>query len=101
MARCPASTSMVVAPMRLANSRSASGGMAWSPVATRNQDGSDFQAGVPITSTHDAHGEVRDEVVLRQPDEAVGVGEQVLQRRRGGPLGQQAAERLSFVDPEP
>src|SRR6266851_722123 len=43
-------TSMVVAPMRLANSRSASGGMAWSWVATRYQDGSDFQAGTPITS---------------------------------------------------
>lgn len=30
-------TSMVVAPMRLANARSASGGMAWSCVATRYQ----------------------------------------------------------------
>src|SRR6266571_8613866 len=45
-------TSMVVAPMRLANSRSASGGMAWSWVATRYQDGSDFQAGTPITSVN-------------------------------------------------
>src|ERR1700722_4195634 len=41
---------MVVAPMRLANCRSASGGMASSFSATRNQDGCDFQAGTPITS---------------------------------------------------
>ena len=44
-------TSTVVAPMRLANSRSASGGIAWSPSAIRNHDGSDFQAGTPITSS--------------------------------------------------
>src|SRR2546428_5989335 len=43
-------TSTVVAPMRLANSRSASGGIAWSPSATMYQDGSDFQAGTPISS---------------------------------------------------
>src|SRR5712692_11804820 len=43
-------TSTVVAPMRLANRRWASGGSAWSSAATRNQDGSDFQAGTPITS---------------------------------------------------
>src|SRR6266487_839488 len=43
-------TSTVAAPMRLANRRSASGGMAWSPSATRDQDGSAFQAGTPITS---------------------------------------------------
>ena len=43
-------TSTVVAPMRWANSRSASGGIAWSPSATRYHDGSDFQAGAPITS---------------------------------------------------
>src|ERR1700723_195845 len=35
IARWPDSTSVVVAPIRLANIRSASGGMAWSPVATR------------------------------------------------------------------
>src|SRR2546428_6162529 len=45
-----AGTSTVVAPMRLANRRWASGGSAWSSVATRNQDGSAFQAGIPITS---------------------------------------------------
>src|SRR5260370_3359607 len=45
-------TSMVVAPMRLANSRSASGGMAWAWVATRYQQGSDFQAGTPISSVN-------------------------------------------------
>ena len=45
-------TSVVVAPIRAANCRSASGGIAWSPSATRNQDGSDFQAGVPITSSN-------------------------------------------------
>src|SRR5260370_16389965 len=43
-------TSMVVAPMRLANRRWASGGSAWSSAATRYQDGSAFQAGTPITS---------------------------------------------------
>ena len=41
---------MVAAPMRLAKRRSASGGMAWSSVATRYQHGSDFHAGTPITS---------------------------------------------------
>src|SRR5258708_38926234 len=45
-------TSTVVAPMRLAKWRSASGGIAWSSVATRYQDGSDFQAGMPITSAN-------------------------------------------------
>jgi len=43
---------MVVAPMRRANSRSASGGMAWSWVATRYHVGSDFQAGTPMTSVN-------------------------------------------------
>src|SRR5512132_2528923 len=43
-------TSTVVAPMRLANCRSASGGIAWSPSATRYHEGSDFQAGTPMTS---------------------------------------------------
>src|SRR5580704_6501379 len=38
-------TSTVVAPMRLANRRWASGGIASSFVATRNQVGSAFQAG--------------------------------------------------------
>jgi hypothetical protein len=42
MATWLVATSTVVAPMRLANWRSASGGMAWSPSATRNQDGCDF-----------------------------------------------------------
>src|SRR3984893_17688543 len=42
--------STVVAPMRLANMRSASGGSAWSSAATRYQDGSAFQAGTPVTS---------------------------------------------------
>src|SRR6266567_4008983 len=45
-------TSMVVAPMRLANRRSASGGIAWSCVATRYHEGRDFQAGTPITSVN-------------------------------------------------
>src|SRR5258708_11992408 len=43
-------TSMVVAPIRLANRRWASGGSAWSSAATRYQDGSAFQPGTPITS---------------------------------------------------
>src|ERR1700693_283260 len=42
--------STVVAPMRAANWRSASGGRAWSSAATRYHDGSVFQAGTPITS---------------------------------------------------
>src|SRR5205809_405869 len=42
--------SMVVAPMRDANKRSASGGMASSCWATTYQVGSDFQAGVLMTS---------------------------------------------------
>src|SRR6201989_1921078 len=42
--------STVVAPIRAANCRSASGGSASSSPATRYQDGSVFQAGTPITS---------------------------------------------------
>src|SRR6266852_2364471 len=42
--------SVVVAPIRVANWRSAAGGSASSFWATRYQDGSDFQAGTPITS---------------------------------------------------
>ncbi len=38
--------------MRSANGRSASGGIASSLVATRYQDGRDFQAGTPITSSN-------------------------------------------------
>ena len=49
-------TSRVVALMRAANCRWASGGIAWSPSATRNQDGSDFQAGTPITSSRALQG---------------------------------------------
>src|SRR4051794_18173724 len=45
-----AGTSTVMAPMRLANRRSASGGSAWSSAATIYQVGSAFQAGTPITS---------------------------------------------------
>src|SRR5215218_10250377 len=44
-------TSTVVAPMRAANCRWASGGITWSRSATRNQDGSALQAGTPITSS--------------------------------------------------
>src|SRR5476649_1861955 len=43
-------TPTVVAPIRSANERSASGGMASSFSATMYQVGNDFQAGVPITS---------------------------------------------------
>jgi len=50
IATWPDATSIVVAPMRAANWRSASGGIASSAVATMNQVGSDFQAGTPITS---------------------------------------------------
>src|SRR5438445_11491527 len=45
-----AGTSTVVALMRDANSRSASGGIASSFWATRYQEGSDFHAGAPMTS---------------------------------------------------
>ena len=51
IARWPDATSIVVAPIRLANILSASGGMAWSPVATRYHDGRDFHAGSPMTSS--------------------------------------------------
>src|ERR1700722_15071745 len=42
----------VVAPIRAANRRSASGGIASSFWATRYQDGSHLHAGVPITSVN-------------------------------------------------
>src|SRR5206468_6241379 len=42
--------STVVAPIRSANRRSASGGIASSFWATRYQEGSDFHAGAPMTS---------------------------------------------------
>src|SRR5258706_4115104 len=45
-----AEISTVVAPIRAANWRSASGGIASSSFATRYQLGSDFHAGTPITS---------------------------------------------------
>jgi hypothetical protein len=41
---------MVTAPIRLANCRSAAGGMASSLLATRYQHGSDFHAGSAVTS---------------------------------------------------
>src|SRR5690242_5658037 len=43
-------TSTLVAPMRGANCRWASGGIAWSPSAMRKHVGRDFHAGTPITS---------------------------------------------------
>src|SRR4029453_9877092 len=47
----PRVSAVMVAPMRGANTcRWASGGIVWSPSATRNQVGSDVQAGTPITS---------------------------------------------------
>src|SRR5690348_14871847 len=111
--------STVVAPMRAANCRSASGGSASSPAATRYQDGRVFQAGTPITSVKadaasgcctayitlaltgvDVAGEVVDEVVFGQPPEAAGVGEQVRQRRGHRSLGQQPAQRFTLVQAE-
>ena len=110
---------MVVAPIRAANCCSASGGMASSFCATRYQDGSDFQAGTPITSVkadggqgllHGVHhprlgrldvgGEVVDEVVLGEPAIAARVGEQMRERRRHRPLREQRAERLALVEAE-
>src|SRR4029077_7239023 len=52
IARWPAGTSTVFAPIRLANMRSTSGGIASSLVATRYQLGSDFHAGTRITSSN-------------------------------------------------
>jgi hypothetical protein len=95
-ARWPEGTSMVVVLIPAANMRLASGGIAWSWVATRYQDGSDFQAGTHHVREGGAgqwlldrvrhHGpdridagrEMRHEVVFRDPAEAVGVREQVL-----------------------
>ena len=50
MATWLVATSVVVAPMRFANERSAAGGMASSLTATMYQVGNDFQAATPITS---------------------------------------------------
>src|SRR5260221_12819154 len=43
-------TSMGVAPIRLANRRWAAGGSAWSSTGASYQDGSAFQAAIPIMS---------------------------------------------------
>ena len=99
----------MVAPIRGANCRSASGGIAWSPSATRNQDGSDFQAGTPITSPrasavqrllhreHDLRrdrvnvgGEVVDEVVLGEPGEAMRSMSRCASAGVGGPCSSSA-----------
>jgi len=112
-------TSMVVAPMRLANRRSASGGIASSCVATRYQDGSDFQAGTAhdivegrrgqglLNGVHrlclhrvDVAREVLHEVVLSQPGEAPLVGEEVYQCRGWRALRQQRAERFPSSSPK-
>ena len=109
--------STVVAPIRAANCRSASGGIASSFCATRYQDGSDFHAGSPMTSVKaddasgcwtaymhscagrvDVGGEVVDEVVLGEPAEAARVGEQMRERRRDRSLREQRAERLALVE---
>jgi hypothetical protein len=60
-------------PIRSANRRSASGGIAWSPSATRNHDGSDFQAGTPITSVNATTTEVPTNHVamVSHPDDVV------------------------------
>src|SRR5258708_13903069 len=52
IAQCPLATSIVSAPIRLANCLSASGGITSSFSATRYHEGSDFHAGVPITSSN-------------------------------------------------
>ena len=52
IAQCPLVTSIVSAPIRFANCLSASGGITSSFSATRNHEGSDFHAGVPITSSN-------------------------------------------------
>ena len=119
IARWLETTSTVCAPMRLANIRSASGGMASSFLATRYDVGYDFQAGLPITSSNvdmerpcctanntraftgsTSADEVPDKVFFRQPAEPLLVNDQVSQRRRRRPAAEQRAQRLALSKPE-
>src|SRR6266498_2617441 len=97
-------TSTVVAPMRLANRRSASGGIAWSPSATRNQDGSRQRL---LHRVHDlclhrinVSGEVVHKVVLWQPGEALLVDDEVRQCRGHRSLREQRADGFALVESE-
>src|SRR6185437_7740516 len=54
----------------------------------------------PCPDRVDVGGEMVHEVVFGQPVEAVGVGDQVGQRRGHRPLGQQRAERFALVQAE-
>jgi hypothetical protein len=115
----PAGTSTVAAPMRRANWRSASGGMASSFAATQvprpqRPPGRDAHHvverrhaqrllnGVHDPGLHriDARREVVDEVLLREPAQALVVDDQVRQRRRGGSTAEQGPERLALVESE-
>src|SRR5947209_6774175 len=99
--------------MREASWRSASGGIASSLVATRNQVGTDFYRARPsrprtsswrgLSGEHDPRarrldicGEVADEVCFRQPGKALLVDDQVRKRGRGGPAAEKRAERLAL-----
>ena len=107
--------STLVAPTRGANCRWASGGIAWSPSAMRNQVGSDFQAGAPINSPSalqcngcwtanmtlafdriDVGSEVLHEVVLGQPGETVLIDVAVRQGGTGRCLFQKGADRFAL-----
>ena len=119
MATWLAATSTVVAPIRVANWRSACGGIASSYWATKYHDGSDFQAGTPITSVNaearerllhgehharprglDVRCEVLDEVLFGEPSEATGIGEQIGEGGRDRPLREELADGLALVEAE-
>ena len=68
---------MVVASMRAAESRSASGGIAWSSVATRYRRGRELQAGTPITSGGQSGQGLLDSAHDPCPD-SVNIGREVL-----------------------
>ena len=112
-------TSTTVAPMRWANSRSASAGMASSLLG----DQVPRRQGLPCRDAHhvaerpagqrllhgphhvgvdrvDVGGEVLDEVVLGQPGEALSVDAQVGQCGRRRTLREQRADRLALVETE-
>ena len=119
MATCPEAISTVVAPMRLPN---------WAFGVRRDRlvvlgDEVPGRQGLPGGDAHDVTergqcqrllhrvhylrrgrldvaGEVMDEVVLAQPAEPLLVGDHVLQRRGHRAGRQQAADRLTLVEPE-
>ncbi len=112
-------TSTVVVPMRGANCRWASGGIAWVAVGDREpgrqrlpgRDAHHLSEGAPVQRLLDREHdpgldrvdvghEVVDEVVLRQPGEALLVDVEVRQGRGRRCLPQQRADRLALIQPE-